>query len=493
MFSFQKKHLYLILALLSISASLRSQSSFSVTLKDSTYDDQVYDAIELSNGQFIIAAMRTVQPNNYEARIMKIDAQGKLMHEKILRYNGQSSKLVSIIQLSENRFILSGTTYTTSFIATSGNFWVCTIDSSLNVIDEKSYDLGRYKSPFSKMIFDSQHNILIYGTVQDMVIPNMPNPVMFIFKLTSGMDSVFFTTYLVPMQIGEDLIEKSDQKGYYFLGYTYYNLNGFFTSILDLDASLNTKRFIEIPLMIGGYGTIKLVDSTHFMISAEELPSNDSMTNKIGVLLYDTAFNLLRFKEYGKADTNDYPAVKSLDFSDATSVFIGGTSYVLPNEFSQADNWFRLNNIDTVINVKWERFYGGDGYYSLFGILATRDGGCLMYGTIWDFHNNPDQTRYLRLIKVSKDGLLSDENGKPRDKAKEVILYPNPGNDRIIVQTTLQGLTVSFFDVAGNCVAKKTIHSMVESLDVSELSTGIYFYRFTCGDKVIDCGKWIKK
>ena len=493
MFSFQKKHFYLILALLSISASLRSQSSFSVTLKDSTYDDQVYDAIELSNGQFIIAAMRTVQPNNYEARIMKIDAQGKLMHEKILRYNGQSSKLVSIIQLSENRFILSGTTYTSGNIEMSGNFWLCTLDSSLNVVDEKNYDLG-YKSPISKMILDSQHNILIYGTVLDKnAPPYMADEIMFIFKLTSVMDSLNFKTYYGAFFIGEDLIEKSDHKGYYFLAYSYYTFNGSFAHILDLEAGLSYKRTIDIPLMIGDLGTIKLVDSTHFMISAEELPANDSMSYKIGVLLYDTAFNLLHFREYGKADTNDYPAVKSLDFSDATSVFIGGTSYVLPNEFSQADNWFRLNNIDTVINVKWERFYGGDGYYSLFGILATRDGGCLMYGTIWDFHNNPDQTRYLRLIKVSKDGLLSDENGKPRDKAKEVILYPNPGNDRIIVQTTLQGLTVSFFDVAGNCVAKKTIHSMVESLDVSELSTGIYFYRFTCGDKVIDCGKWIKK
>lgn len=493
MFSFQKKHLYLILALLSISASLRSQSSFSVTLKDSTYDDQVYDAIELSNGQFIIAAMRTVQPNNYEARIMKIDAQGKLMHEKILRYNGQSSKLVSIVQLSENRFILSGATYTTSYIETTGNFWVCTLDSSLNVIDEKSYDLGRYKSPFSKMIFDSQHNILIYGTVQDMVIPYMPNPVMFIFKLTSDMDSVFFTTYLVPMQIGEDLIEKSDQKGYYFLGYTYYNLNGFFTSILDLDTSLNTKRFIEIPLMIGGYGTIKLVDSTHFMISAEELPANDSMTNKIGVLLYDTAFNLLRLKEYGKVDTNDYPAMRSLDFSDAASVFIGGTSNVFSTGFYPADNWYRLNNIDTTLNLKWERFYGGDGDYSLYGILATHDGGCLMYGTLWDYHNNPDQTRYLRLIKVSKDGLLSDKNGKPSDKTREVILYPNPGTDKIIVESALKNLVVSFFNVTGTCVVKKSIQSMVESLDVSELPTGIYFYRFTCGDKVVDNGKWIKK
>jgi hypothetical protein len=491
MFSFQKKYLYLILALLSISASLRSQSSFSVTLKDSTYDDQVYDAIELSNGQFIIAAMRTVQPNDYEAKIMKIDAQGKLMHEKILRYNGQSSKLVSIVQLSENRFILSGTTYTSINIGFSGNFWVCTIDSSLNVVDEKMYDL-EYKNPGSKMILDSRHNILIYGTVRDKNVPPYQNgEILFIFKLTSAMDSVLFTTYLGLLQFGEDLIEKSDHKGYYFLISTYYSWS--FASILDIDTSLNTKRIIGIPLRIGDYGTIKIVDSTHFMISARKLKENDSTTNKIGVLLYDTAFNLLRFREFGKADTNDFPAVKSLDFSDAASIFIGGTSYVLPNEFSQADNWFRLNNIDTVINVKWERFYGGDGYYSLFGILATHDRGCLMYGTLWDYHNNPDYTRYLRLIKVSKDGLLSDENGKPGNKLSEVILYPNPGTDRIIVESALKNLMVSFFDMTGDCVIKKSIQSMVETLDVSGLSSGIYFYRFTSGDKVVDCGKWIKK
>jgi len=484
----------LILVLLCTTTSLRSQSSFWVTLKDSTYDDQVYDAIELSNGQFIIAAMRTVQPNDYEAKIMKIDAQGKLMHEKILRYNGQSSKLVSIIQLSENRFILSGTTYTSGNIEMSGNFWICTIDSSLNVVDEKMYDLG-YKSPSLKMILDAQHNFLIYGTVRDKnAPPYMADEIMFIFKLTSAVDSVSFHTYYGLIFVGEDLIEKSDHKGYYFLAYSYYTINGSNAHILDLNASLNIKRTIDDSLMIADLGSMKLVDSTHFMISAYELPANNSSTSKVDIRLYDTAFNLHSIREYGKPDTNNAPGlIKSIDFTNTSSIFIGGTSNFSSAGFSQTDNWYMLNNIDTVINLNWQKFYGGDGYYTLYGILATRDGGCLMYGTLWDYHNNPDQTRYLRLIKVSKDGLLSDENGKPGNKTREVILYPNPGTDRIIVESALKNLMVSFFDVTGICVVKKSIQSMVESMDVSELSTGIYFYRFTCGDKVVEHGKWIKK
>ncbi len=218
------------------------------------------------------------------------------------------------------------------------------------------------------------------------------------------------------------------------------------------------------------------------------------MSQKIGVQLYDTTFNLIHYDYYGKTDTDEQPAmVKSLDFLDPTTIFIGGTSNSFTYEFVTADNWYRLNNIDTSFNLKWERFYGGDGDYALYGILATRDGGCLMYGTLWDYRNNPEYTRYLRLIKVSKDGLLSAENGKPGNKAREVILYPNPGTDRIIVESALKNLMVSFFDLTGNCVVKKSIQSMVETLDVSGLSSGIYFYRFTCGDKVVDSGKWIKK
>jgi hypothetical protein len=441
----------------------------------------VYDAIELSNGQFIIVGMRILQPGIYAANIMKIDAYGNLLHQNILRFNGNSSRLLSIIQLSEDQFVLSGVTYP----GTAGNIWICVMDSSLNVIAQKSYILGTYSLYSSKMKLDYQNNILVFGRID-----SLGTPYSFIFKLTPDMDSIYCRIYDEQWSIGQDLIERSDHKGYYFLAIGFNLGSG---KILSLDPDFNIEKITILNDEIGDHGTLKLFNSTHFMVCALKAPTN-SMSYKIGVQLYDTTFNLIHYSYYGKTDTSEYPAlIKSLDFSDPLSVFIGGTSNMFQYEFVRADNWYRLNNIDTAFNLKWERFYGGDGCYALYGILATHDGGCLMYGTLWDYHNNPDYTRYLRLIKVSKDGLLSDENGKPGVKAQEVILYPNPGTDRIIVESALKNLIVSFFDMTGNCVVKKSIQSTVESLDVSELSTGIYFYQVKCGDKVVESGKWIRE
>jgi hypothetical protein len=443
----------------------------------------VYDAIELANGQFIVVSWRIPQSGIYAANIMKLDAYGNLIHQNILRYNGNSSGLTSIIQLSENRFVLSGATYP----GPAGNLWICTIDSSLNVIAQKSYILGTYSLHFNKMKLDHQNNILVFGIIDSLSIPYS-----FIFKLTPNMDSIAYRIYNEHWSEEQDLIERSDHKGYYFL------VNGFVSTgsgkILSLDTAFNIEKITELTEGIGYHGTLKLMDSTHIIVCGERAPTGNMNKMSIGVQLYDTNFNLIHYSFYGKTDTVELPAlVKSLDFIDPSSVFIGGTYYWQLYTFETVDNWYMLNNIDASFNLKWEKLYGGDGYYWLYGILATRDGGCLMYGTFWDYHNNPDYTRYIRLIKVSKDGLLSDKNGNPGDKAMEVILYPNPGTDRIIVESALKNLMVSFFDVTGNCVVKKSIQSMVESLDVSELSSGIYFYRFTCGDKVIDSGKWIKE
>ncbi len=483
MFSSQKKLVYLILFLLCSTSALRSQTSFNVILKDSTYDNVVYDAIELLNGQFIVVSLRIPQTGISAANIMKLDAYGNLIHQNILRYNGNSSGLTSIVQLSENRFILSGATYP----GTSGNLWICIMDSSLNVIDQKSYILGTYSLHFNKMKLDHQNNVLVFGTID-----SLGTPYSFIFKLTPDVDSISCRIYNQHWSEEQDLIERSDHNGYYFL------VNGFVSTgsgkILSLDTDFNIEKITELTDGKGYHGTLKLLDSSHIIVCGERAPTGNLNKQSIGVQLYDTNFNLIHYSYYGKTDTVELPAlVKTLDFIDSSSVFIGGTHNWQLYEFETVDNWYMLNNIDASLNLKWEKYYGGDGYYWLYGILATHDGGCLMYGTFWDYRNNSDYSRYLRLIKVSKDGLLSDQNGKPSNKVREVILYPNPGTDRIIVESALKNLMVSFFDMTGNCVLIKEINSRLESHDVSELSSGIYFYRFTCGDKVVERGKWIKK
>ncbi len=482
MFSYQKKLVYLILVLLCSTSALRSQNSFQVTLKDSTYDDRVNDAIELSNGLFIIVGMRIMpQYSSLTAVITKLDAYGNQICQKLLQFNGNSSCLSSIIKISEDEFILSGITYSGS----SACLWLCTLDSSLNVLRQKSYTFRNYSPSFSKIKMDYQNNILVFG-----VVDSLTTPYSFIFKLTSGLDSISCKIYNEKWSFGLDLIERSDHKGYYFLVIGFDFGSG---KILSVDNDFNIERITVLIDGIGNHGTIRLIDSTHFIICGERAPPGNP-SQSIAIQLYDTNFNLIHYIYYAKPDTVEFPALfKSIDFSDPMSVFIGVASNFQFDEFAEVDTWYRLNNIDTAFNLNWERYYGGDGYYTMYGIVATHDGGCLMYGTFWDYHNITDYTRYIRLIKVSKDGLLSDGNGKSGIKLKEVILYPNPGTDRVTIETALKNIVVSFFDVYGNLVLKKSIQSMVEILDVSELSSGIYFYRFTCGDKVIDSGKWIKK
>jgi hypothetical protein len=473
--------IYFSIFLSSIGA-LRSQNSFTITLKDSTYDNRVNDAIELSNGQFIIVGMRILQPDSLTANLVKLDAYGNLIRQHILRLNGNSSAFFSIIKISENRFVLSGMTY----LGASANLWLCTIDSALNVIAQKRYILGTYSLSYNKMKLDYQNNILVFG-----IIDSLNTHYSFIFKLTSELDSISCRIYNQNWSEEQDLTERSDHKGCYFL------VNGFGSTgsgkVLSLDTDFNIDKITELTDGIGYHGTIKLLDSTHIIVCGERAPTGN-MSQSIAVQLYDTNFNLIHYSCYGKTDTVELPALfKSVDFSNPFSIFIGGTSNFFFYEFVEADNWYMLNNIDTAFNLKWERFYGGDGYYDLYGILTTHDRGCLMYGTLWDYHNNPNFTRYLRLIKVSKDGLLSDENGRPVNKTREVTLYPNPGTDKIVVESALKNLVVSFFDITGNCVLVREIKTRIESLNVSGLSAGIYFYRFTSGDKVIESGKWIKE
>ena len=479
MTSFQHKILSLTFILFCISYVSVSQNSFNVTLKDSTYDNMVHCAIETKSGHFIIASARILQLGNFVANILKIDAYGNLLKQQILSFNGNIGALSGIIQISDNRFVLSGGTFT----GNSGNLWLCTIDSSLNVVHQKSCRIGSYSIFNAKIKLDYQNNILVFGQVDSSGFSYS-----FLYKLTSTLDSISCKIYNEDYSNFQDLIERSDHQGYYFmvLGFGIGS-----AKILALDPNFNIEKITELTDEIANLGTIRLIDPTHYIVCALRI---GPIVKEIGVQMYDTLYHLVHYGYYGKVDTNEWPAmVKSIDFTDTSSIFIGGTSYMYDYEFVPIDNWYRMNNIDTAFNLKWEKFYGGDGYYTLYGILATHDGGCLMYGTIWDYHHISDYVRYLKLIKVSKDGLLSDKNGEPGKLAKDVILYPNPGSDRIIIRSALRNLTVTFFDVMGNAVLSEPVQSSTESIDVSGLSPGIYFYRISSGEKVVDTGKWIKE
>ena len=143
--------------------------------------------------------------------------------------------------------------------------------------------------------------------------------------------------------------------------------------------------------------------------------------------------------------------------------------------------------------MNWQKFYGGDGYYTLYGVLPTRDQGYLMYGTFWDYHHTSEYIRYLSLIKVSKDGysMSVDQYGSPL--AHDVIVYPNPGDDVLFLESQLRNATFTLYHLKGHEVIEQSVVQGRTSLQVGNLKSGIYVYRVSVDDQMRDEGKWIKK
>ena len=71
----------------------------------------------------------------------------------------------------------------------------------------------------------------------------------------------------------------------------------------------------------------------------------------------------------------------------------------------------------------------------------------------------------------------------------KIKLYPNPANDKIYIESQLMNHNAEIFDINGKLILSKLIDSDVATIDVSNLTTGIYFIKIS--NEVV--GKFVKE
>ena len=63
-------------------------------------------------------------------------------------------------------------------------------------------------------------------------------------------------------------------------------------------------------------------------------------------------------------------------------------------------------------------------------------------------------------------------------------LYPNPTNNNVtIASTAVESYKLSVTDLTGKVVMEKSLNGIENTLDVSSLSSGAYFFTLNSGDK----------
>jgi len=222
------------------------------------------------------------------------------------------------------------------------------------------------------------------------------------------------------------------------------------------------------------------------------------------VIKMDTAGDFIWAKNF--RGTNDNYS-QSIAVDSEGNVFTSGWFYETI-DFDPGDGVYELTSAgeeDVFISkltasgdFAWAISIGGESTDAVYGIYLDETGNLYttgyFYGTV-DF--DQDEGVYevtssgdadIFIMKLQGSVLSVNEN-----TFSDIVIYPNPTTGIINLQTKEKISSVSVYNSAGQKVSFKSLNKENTSIDLSNLSSGVYFVEITLGNKTVKRYKVVRK
>ncbi len=468
--------------------------SIAANCQDATFEyllstpmnEVVYDVFESESGDIIFCGFVS-KPNEFmgktEGLIVKIDNKGNFKDSIILISPNRRNVINRLLSDSNNSIVTSGYTSDTTreFIGYKNSIIeIKKISSQLDILDRNSFSLPtNYEYWFSITERGANNNLLVGGTIKTL------NFQIFFYVLSNNFDSIQARYYSDEGRVCGAIKQLSDTT--YWMAdeimSDYYSINEHFDLIVHENARPNN---INSP-----YG-IKWDTDTSFYLTGEW---NGGSDHDIGLYKQkhpiDSTNSL--FKSWGTSCL-DIPASGALDFNHKDSIFIGGTKcYGI--FFGTWPSWYYVLQTDSNLNIRWERFYGGDAYYKMQKIIAAKDGGCIIAGTRYDYQNVTEEELDIHVLKLNSEGLLVSTPEEPAIEMREALVFPNPGTNHLKVRIAAHYKKSNFelYDISGKIVLSEQIIGKWGEVNTVALKSGTYVYRIYNEEGLFESGKWLKR
>ncbi len=283
---------------------------------------------------------------------------------------------------------------------------------------------------------------------------------------------------------------KNDSTG--FLVKNYWNDFTHVKNNLEIDSIISIFPFTFPTIFFATPNMIKELNDTTFLIAGRRFIDQSSESD-YAIRSVENMSDLVH-EHIIETDTASSPALNvSIDFQNTNQIYFGGwqrnppqTLYESPTQ-SSLPGWFILTQLNETLEPNWTRYYGGDSHYVMQGLIATKDGGCLMYGSRYDEVEGRD----IYILKVGPNGLLTSTTTP--ETTTNITVYPNPTSNYIFFDTGEASMyDVSFFDGLGKVIFQEKIPNN-RPVDVRHLPVGIYTYVLERKGEIVSQGKWVKE
>jgi hypothetical protein len=487
-----------ILPLLFIMVSFTSlpgfgQISFSY-LVSTPDDERIFDGAEDELGNhFMVGRKVTANTFSESAYLLVLNKDGELAYEHEF-YNEDSSSYFGSVYYKNDSIIIYGAKGSKSS-GIMDELWMLVLDKELNIIKNKTFPMEGYYIVDFESIINQHGNYIICG----MVTLLQEDPDIFFYEISSSGDSV--NQAIIPLEGTEmefDLIEKTNG-GYKVFAYgNFPGAPDSWGTIAEFDSSFNYISADSIPYELMFNHSAKWLSDSTYLVTGNK-PIYNPNRSDLGIIKLNADDDFIIGNHFGKTgDTISYAgACSNFDFISSNEIFFGGTSNIVPPAlFQTEDSWLLLVNLDSNLNLNWQRFYGGDAAYFLWGLKATQDGCCLLMATRYDAVIQDNELDVF-ILKVDSNGLLTSTGDYPSIPVQQLAICPNPSRDVISIRyPDIFGnhtKDIIIYNSLGNEVKhiSATQHMTETRDDISDLPVGLYFAVLQVEGEKIATGKFL--
>lgn len=473
--------------------SVNAQHSFEFTF-GTNEDELIVNAIEDHNNNVVLVGrIGNRGASEYNPLIIKISPDGSYISKRI-NSTDTNGYFRTINLLEDSTYLITGT-YCNFSGFDYDNLWVCKMDTNLNIIFEKSYNLieGSMYSGISVnySLTDNENNIVVSGSKKYQQFTDM-----LLIKLNQEGDTLFTRTH--HFEFGQRITNitcipgSNDYLGIVgLIGLANNNYGPIrFDSAFNI---LNIKHFY-FSTGIDNKGTSDhWINDTTYMYSCLNIDTEHE--RKICVYNIDTAMRFHKSLELDKPDTSDYPAWRtSMAYANDSTIYIGGFTHIL--EFYPTDpSAIEVYVIDTDLNLLGYKEFGWDANYDVCGMVATSDNGCLLYGNRRTEDNTTESD--VHIIKVLREDF--DITTTIRETNINNIYskaWPNPASNKFFIKLfdiDATYLDLRIFNLSGREMTRRRVfgNGNILEVNVQPLVPGTYIYHISADGQIIS-GKFIK-
>lgn len=477
-----KKLLLILIFISSIITHAQPPSKFYSTYGGNGYDEG-YDVKQTLDGGYIITgSTSSFGQGNTDMYLLKLDSMGVKKFET--SFGGVSNEVgKSVVQLSDSSYVIAG--FTSSTGVGGYDIFLVKTDKTGALLWQKTIGGTDWDFAYS-MESTTDGGFIIAGTTYSFGRGNADG---FIVKTDGNGNLVWQKTY---GGLNDDefksVIQTADGN-YALTGYTksYNDIDSGDVWIFKLDAIGDSTwcKFYGGSKEDFGSGIIQL-QNTNLLITGGTRSHSANGNRETIIITFDYISGNQIYIDIDNSNQDEYHndvalgvngsiancgATKNAVFGYDALVDIYKASYNFLNFFSE----------------------GSTMYEEFFSIYQTKDKGFVAVGKTTGYGSVLEDIFFMKMDSLGSFGnsIIGIEEEKHTNIKLEI--YPNPTSDYIIINSSdykiYEKMYYKIIDLKGSVILSDTIDKYKKTINLSELSNGLYLLQIFDSNNLLSCSK----